>query len=881
MEINPCILIVDDDESQRKSLSLILKKKGYEAESAGTGKEALEKARDRTISLALLDIKLPDTNGIQLVAPLRQINPDMAIIMVTGFASIENTILSLNAGASGYLVKPVNHEEMLAKVKDLLERQELISEKRLAEASLQESEERFRLLLRNANDGIFVHQISPEGPGKFIEVNDQVCTWLGYSKEEMLQMNVTDIDVPEQFEKIPVIMNQLREKKHAVFETEHLTKDKKRIPVEISARLFALHGKPTVLAVIHNITARKRAEAALRESEERFRKIFENSPLGIALVTPDFRFFSVNPLWVSMTGYSENELLKMSFKEITHPDHLAGDIEHIQELVAGTIPVYSTEKRYIRKDGSILWGLLRVTTIRDQQGSLSHFVAQIDDITGRKRAEEALHIAEEKYTKAFLLAPDAITVSDLESGRFIEVNDAATKIFGFSREELIGKSASELGIWLRKEDRDAFMENVRTRGRIGDIEIVERCKSGELINLSVSADTIVIDNIRYLIAVLHDVTGRKQAENALRKSEEKFRNVFDWANDAVMLHTLTTEESPGRFIDVNRVACRMLGYTRDELLTKGPPDIVPAEFHPLLGGIIRQAAIKESVLFETRFLRKDGTTFPIESSGHLVSYEGKRIWLSHIRDITERKQADEFREQLNRELSQKNADLDRFTYTVSHDLKSPLITIRSFLGLLKKDLQNQVPLQVQSDIDRITSAAETMEHLITTLLALSRSGRSVDAPVSIPFTDLAREAAGLLEASFRQRGVTLVIPDNLPVVSGDRQRLLQMMINLLDNAVKFMGDQKEPRVEVGVRGDAGSPVFLVKDNGIGFKKENLSKVFGLFERFNPDVPGTGIGLSTVKRIIEAHSGKIWMEAEGIGKGTAVCFTLPVVQEKMG
>jgi signal transduction histidine kinase len=115
----------------------------------------------------------------------------------------------------------------------------------------------------------------------------------------------------------------------------------------------------------------------------------------------------------------------------------------------------------------------------------------------------------------------------------------------------------------------------------------------------------------------------------------------------------------------------------------------------------------------------------------------------------------------------------------------------------------------------------------------------------------------------------------MPPVYGDRVRLLQVMINLIDNAIKFMGDQKEPRVEIGTREDAGAAHFFVRDNGTGIKQENLQKVFGLFERFSPEVPGTGIGLATVKRIIEAHGGKIWIESEGEGLGTTVWFTLPV------
>jgi signal transduction histidine kinase len=142
-----------------------------------------------------------------------------------------------------------------------------------------------------------------------------------------------------------------------------------------------------------------------------------------------------------------------------------------------------------------------------------------------------------------------------------------------------------------------------------------------------------------------------------------------------------------------------------------------------------------------------------------------------------------------------------------------------------------------------------------------------------------REAAGLLAISLNEHHVTPVIPDNLPEVSGDRVRLVQVMTNLLDNAVKFMGGQKEPRVEVGVRDDAGTPVFFVKDNGMGIAKENQSKAFVLFERFNPDVSGSGIGLPTVKRIIEAHGGRIWIESEGVGKGTTMCFTVPGVPAK--
>jgi signal transduction histidine kinase len=243
-------------------------------------------------------------------------------------------------------------------------------------------------------------------------------------------------------------------------------------------------------------------------------------------------------------------------------------------------------------------------------------------------------------------------------------------------------------------------------------------------------------------------------------------------------------------------------------------------------------------------------------------------------EIAVRKTAEAQREAMIRELEQKNAELVRFTDTVSHDLKSPLLSIRAFLGLLEDDLKTGNSERVAQDIRRISESAQKLDTLITTLLALSRSGKSVDMALPVPLTDLTREAAGLLDATLQQRGITVVFPDNLPVVKGDRQRLLQVMTNLLDNAVKFMGDQKDPRIEVNIRAGTGVPVVCVQDNGMGIRNEDLQKVFGLFERFHPDISGNGMGLATVKRIIEAHGGKIWVESEGEGKGTAVCFTLP-------
>ncbi|MEI6457148.1 MAG: response regulator, partial [bacterium] len=259
-----CILVVDDDEGVRKSLTLILRKKGYLVESAATGKEALAIAQGRSVSLTLLDVKLPDIMGTQLLAPLKQTNPDMSVIMITGFASVENAVQSLTAGASGYITKPIDLDGMLARIKTALDQQHLVAEVRRAEDALRESEEKFRGIFDTINDGIHIHEIEPDGkPGKFIEVNEVACRMLQYTREELLGFGPLDIVSGYHSRPLPDIFEELSSTGHSIFETEHRRKDGTIVPVEIHAQAVSLLGKRMTVSVVRDLTERKRAKDAL------------------------------------------------------------------------------------------------------------------------------------------------------------------------------------------------------------------------------------------------------------------------------------------------------------------------------------------------------------------------------------------------------------------------------------------------------------------------------------------------------------------------------------------------------------------------------------------------------------------------------------------
>jgi signal transduction histidine kinase len=234
------------------------------------------------------------------------------------------------------------------------------------------------------------------------------------------------------------------------------------------------------------------------------------------------------------------------------------------------------------------------------------------------------------------------------------------------------------------------------------------------------------------------------------------------------------------------------------------------------------------------------------------------------------------RKKLISELESKNTELEGFTYTVSHDLKSPLFTIRGFLGYLEQDALSGNQVRLKSDIQRITDATDKMQRLLNELLELSRVGRLKNESTYVPFADITQEASELVQGQIMQRGITLSIDPDLPVVYGDRPRLTEVLQNLLDNAAKFMGDQKEPRIEIGCQGqdaEHGMPIFYVRDNGMGIPSEHFERVFGLFNKLDPKTDGTGIGLALVKRIIEVHGGRIWVESQA-GKGSTFFFTLP-------
>jgi len=244
----------------------------------------------------------------------------------------------------------------------------------------------------------------------------------------------------------------------------------------------------------------------------------------------------------------------------------------------------------------------------------------------------------------------------------------------------------------------------------------------------------------------------------------------------------------------------------------------------------------------------------------------------HTLDRRLRESEEEIRRKA-KELQEKNDELTRFTHAVSHDLRSPLVTIQTFQGHLERDLRSQDAARVEKDLGYIRNAADKMGRLLDEIRRLSRVGRIMNPSEEAPLQAIVKEALDLVAGRITGRGVRVDLTEEPVVLYGDRTRLVEVFMNLVDNAVKFMGDEQAPRVEIGMEQAGEELVLHVRDNGIGIDPQVQPLLFGMFHKLDPETEGEGIGLALVRRIVELHGGRIWVESEGLGKGTTFRFTL--------
>ncbi len=474
--------------------------------------------------------------------------------------------------------------------------------------------------------------------------------------------------------------------------------------------------------------------------------------------------------------------------------------------------------------------------------------------------EDTLRKSEGLYRDLVEGTSDLLTRVDGD-GRFVYVNRAAETILGVKPEACVGLSAFD---FVHPEDRERtqewFEDCAGRQATAATIENRQVSRTGDVRHMLWTCN-FYFDDLGTVVGVnsiARDITERKRAEEERRKKDSLNQLFLDSLPPLAMLLRKGTREivaSNKAGQEVGAVPGRTCYETWGQSAKPCPWCRAPALWKT----------------GEAQHSQPEGVGCVWDSHWIPVSDD---LYLHYASDITESKRAEEEREKLVSQLEAKNSELDQFAYRVSHDLKSPLITINGFVGVLKEDLAQRITEEEEGHLGRISSAANKMRGLLDDVLELSRIGRAMNPPKQVRLEEVANEAVELLAGRIEQRRVEVTVSPDLPVIHADHSRLLEVLQNLIENSVKYMGDQPEPSIEIGIRQDGNQTVCLVRDNGIGIEPKHHEKVFEIFDKLDRASEGTGIGLAIARRIIEVHGGQIWVESEGAGKGATFCFTIP-------
>ncbi|MDQ3181382.1 MAG: PAS domain S-box protein, partial [Acidobacteriota bacterium] len=748
-------------------------------------------------------------------------------------------------------------------------------------------------------------------------------------------------------------------------------------------------------------TTSKRAEDDLREINLRFSATYELAPVGIVESSPEGKYINGNEQFCAITGYDKKELFELGIQEVTHPDDFTADIELHRKLTADEIPFYQLEKRYVRKDGSIVWCDLFRSAVRDAEGKTLYTIGAVSDITTRKLAEEALRESEESYRILAATASDAIIRIDKNS-TIQFANTASERIFGYTLQEMVGQSLTML---MPEEMRPRHYAGFRRYLQTGErnlnwesIEVPARHKTGRTFPLEISFGEYNSGGKRFFIGIARDITERRKAEGLLRESEERFAKAF---NSSPLVLTITSLKT-GKLTEVNETFINLTGYSREEAIGRTTDELglwQPTERDAELAAVTSEGQINNT---EYSFQMKDGTQIVGLLSAELLEIGGETCALTVIQDITTRKRAEElireseekfrilansisqfawmtdasgyifwynerwfdytgttleemqgwgwqkvhhpdevgrvtekfkqhiasgeiwedtfplrsktgeYRWFLSRALpirdengkilrwfgtntdiedvrraEEKLKDADRrkdeFLATLAHELRNPLAPIRSGLEIIRRSDYDKAT--IEQTLETVERQTNQIVHLVDDLLEISRitQGKIKLKKGRIELRTAVEMAVETNRELISLNGQDLIIslPDAPVFIDADLTRIAQIILNLINNSAKYT----EPGGKIWLTAEtkADEVEIRVRDTGIGIPPQMLSGIFEMFTQIETTGEqaraGLGIGLSVVKSLVEMHGGSITAFSAGEGKGSEFVLILPLAKQQ--
>ena len=964
--------------------------------------EAFKKIATGQYDIIISDYDMYQKNGLQFLEELRKQNPGIPFILFTGKGREEVAIKALNLGADGYVNKQGKPETVYGELFHLTNQ---ILKRKQAELSQIESEEKFRLLAEKSVFGTYIIQ-----DAKMAYVNPTFARIFGYLPQEIIgKLAPKNLIHPDD---IQAVMGRLQERLEGKTETDNIVyrgtkQDGSLIYVEVYGTAIEYQGKPAVMGTLIDVTRRKRAEEAAERSAVRFYSLYENSFDAILLTKPNGSILSANPAACLMFGMSEEEIknagrtgivvtderlalairereqkgrakaeltfrrkdgstfegettssifvdadgianTSMIIRDITERKKLELELkqkydvlERVGESIGAGLAIigkdysicwankllreamfetnkkcYQTfnkldsicpdcgvkkvfeqdvsidvhEYKTVNSKGETIWIELRVTPLKDKNGVTVSALELAVPIADRKNAENALRESEERFSKAFHSSPVPQIITRLNDWRYVDANESVLNLLEYTRGELIGHTSADLNL-ITPGKRDQGISIVSAQSGLHDFETNVRTKSGRIITLLSTSETITIRGQKHLISTFLDITQRKHDEEALKESEERSRTIV--ANSPI---GIATSNANKHFLSANEAFCKIIGYTEDELRKLTFKDIT----HPddLKESAAKMAELENgkisSFTLEKRYIRKDGTTIDgkIMVSAVRNQKSETNLFVAELEDITELKKAEEHRRVLERKVndyskhlkymvdlrtaqlkdanerllkSERLAAIGELAGMVGHDLRNPLAGIRNATYFLKKKGKEISEAQAKEMLEIIDDAITHSDKIINDLLDYSREMHLEVTESALPT---------LLNTALRM----IQVPDRIKIlnyvheevkITVDTDKMIRIFVNLIKNAIEAMPDQGTLEISSCHKKDWVEIVFA--DTGKGILEETLPKIFTPL--FTTKAQGMGFGLAICKRIIEAHGGTIKVKT-ALNKGTTFTIFLP-------
>jgi PAS domain S-box-containing protein len=740
----------------------------------------------------------------------------------------------------------------------------------LAEAK-RRSDAQYRAVVTHAGEAIVVIQ-----DGRIVFANPHAARASGYEQDEMCGLSVTEFLHPDDIEPI-VERTRLRlagkiQDPYSYFRV--INKDGTVRSVQSCPVPIEWEGRPASLAFMADLTEKHAAEEAVRRSEERLRLVVEHVGEGILVGADDGRIVFANTRAAAMSGRTVAELMQLDLRALIHPDDYEQTIARAAARLRGEPVERYSEYRVLHKDGGVIW--VRSSPVIIDWDGRPAVLAFLVDLSEQRANEEALRRSEQRYREVVENGSDGIFVVNQE--RFLFANHRFQQICGYTQAELSGKGVLDLAV---PEDIPVLMERHRQRMAApsepeASLDWRIRRKDGHPVWIRSRAVQIQWDGRSVNLAFISDISAERQAEEALRRSEERYRLVVEHVEEGIIV------VQDGVLKLCNPSTEKIVGYPVEDLIGNPITGFIHPEDLPtvLTNYQARLRGEPQGARYDFRVVTKDGRTVWVELGAVLFEWEGRPATLSFLIDITARKQAEEATRLALQQQQELNFLKTRFLSMTSHEFRTPLATILSSTELLRY-YGDRLPGEEKTELyTTIESAVKRMTQLLEDVLVIGKQDSGAERLVRAPLDvssycrTLLAEVVQAEEALGRTgRQVEIALEGDCGLAQLDANQLRHVLVNLLSNAIKYT--PAGGRIEFRVRGEAQQVVFEIADQGIGISQEDQAHLFELFYRARNvgNIAGTGLGLAIVKRAVDLHCGDIEVHSE-LGTGTRFTVRLP-------